>query len=198
MGSDLEAHFRFAGAWEMISPDVGVAALMNELLHGRKGDVEVIIADDLGMLDGPLENVPEGGGRRMSRGRAADIAIVGLGCRFPGATDLFSFWANSLANLDQTREVPADRWPLEQFYDPGSSANDRVIAAAAVISTRRFRLTPVGQGIMPLAVAGGEPEQFLVLDTARAALADAGIDRGTARPRARRGRHRPGQLLQPG
>ena len=31
---------------------------------------------------------------------------------------------------------------------------------------------------MPLAVAGGEPEQFLVLDAARAALADAGLADG--------------------
>ena len=42
---------------------------------------------------------------------------------------------------------------------------------------------PAAYGIMPLAVAGGEPEQFLVLDAARAALADAamtpgGLDRG--------------------
>ena len=29
---------------------------------------------------------------------------------------------------------------------------------------------------MPLAVQGGEPEQFLVLDAAHAALADAGMD----------------------
>ena len=39
----------------------------------------------------------------MSRGRADDIALVGMACRFPGAPDLFAFWANILANQDATR-----------------------------------------------------------------------------------------------
>ena len=39
---------------------------------------------------------------------------------------------------------------------------------------------PARQGIMPRAVAGGEPEQFLMLDTARAALLDAGMPDGPA------------------
>ena len=51
---------------------------------------------------------------------------------------------------------------------------------------------------MPLAVEGGEPEQFLVLDAARAALADAGMAGGLAGRSPGRGRDRPGQLLQPG
>ncbi len=50
---------------------------------------------------------------------------------------------------------------------------------------------------MPNAVDGGEPEQFLVLDAARAALADAGLADGIARRSAGRGDHRPGELLQP-
>ena len=39
----------------MISPEVGVAALVNELVRGRKGEVEVVLAADLGTLDAPLE-----------------------------------------------------------------------------------------------------------------------------------------------
>ncbi len=33
----------------------------------------------------------------MSRGGALDIAIVGMGCRFPGAPDLFAYWEDVLA-----------------------------------------------------------------------------------------------------
>jgi hypothetical protein len=32
-----------------------VAALVNELMRGRKGEVEVVLAGDLGTLDAPLE-----------------------------------------------------------------------------------------------------------------------------------------------
>ena len=42
----------------------------------------------------------------MRRGRACEIALVGMSCRFPGAPDLFAFWANVLANRDMTRELP--------------------------------------------------------------------------------------------
>jgi acyl transferase domain-containing protein/NAD(P)-dependent dehydrogenase (short-subunit alcohol dehydrogenase family)/acyl carrier protein len=54
MVSDLEAHLGARGLG-MISPEAGVAALMDELARGRKGDVEVILAGELGKLDAPLE-----------------------------------------------------------------------------------------------------------------------------------------------
>ena len=54
MVSDLEDHLGSTGLG-MISPEAGVAALVNELLHGRKGEVEVVLAGDLGTLDAPLE-----------------------------------------------------------------------------------------------------------------------------------------------
>ena len=133
----------------------------------------------------------------MRRGRAHDIAIVGMGCRFPGAPDLFAFWANILANRDCTREVPADRWPLATFHDPESRANDRVACRRGGYLESPIAFDPAAHGIMPLAVAGGEPEQFLVLDAAPAALADAGLDPGPPRRPAGRGGHRPGELLQP-
>ena len=36
----------------------------------------------------------------MSRGRPLEVAIVGMGCRFPGAPDLFAYWENFLAGRD--------------------------------------------------------------------------------------------------
>lgn len=110
------------------------------------------------------------------RGRLLDIAIVGMGCRFPGAADLFAYWANILANRDQIRDVPADRWPINIFHDPDSTANDRVSSRRGGYIDAPVPFDPSEHGIMPLAVEGGEPEQFLVLDAARAALADANLD----------------------
>src|SRR5689334_6559113 len=113
----------------------------------------------------------------MRHGRARDIAIVGLGCRFPGAADLYAFWANILANRDVLREVPADRWPVDTFHDPGSGANDRVCCRRGGYLDSPVAFDASEHGIMPRAAAGGEPEQFLVLAAARTALADAAIDR---------------------
>ncbi len=56
MVSDLERHLGARGLGT-IAPEAGVAALMDELTRGRKGEVEVVLAGDLGTLDAPLECV---------------------------------------------------------------------------------------------------------------------------------------------
>ena len=109
----------------------------------------------------------------MRRGRAYDIALVGMSCRFPGAPDLFAFWANILSNRDMTREVPAQRRPLEAFRDLDSRGNDRVACRRGYYIDTPVQFDPDAYGKMPLRDSEGEPEQFLVLDSARAALADA-------------------------
>jgi acyl transferase domain-containing protein/phosphopantetheinyl transferase (holo-ACP synthase) len=107
-----------------------------------------------------------------------DVAIVGMACRFPGAGDLATFWANILAGRDATREVPADRWDPAEFFDPRSKSNDRVPGRRGGYLDDPIPFDPHAFGIMPVAVDGGEPEQFLVLDAARSALADAGLPEG--------------------
>ena len=60
MVSQLESHLGSRGLG-MISPESGGSLLVNELRHGRKGDVEVIYSGDLGTLELPIpaETVPE-------------------------------------------------------------------------------------------------------------------------------------------
>lgn len=112
------------------------------------------------------------------RGRPLDVAIVGMACRFPGARDLVAFWSNILQGRDATRDVPSDRWDSAVFFDPDSTANDRVYCHRGGFLDEPVEFDPSAFGIMPLVVEGGEPEQFLVLDAARAALVDAGMPNG--------------------
>ena len=51
--------------------------------------------------------------------RREPIAIVGMSCRFPGAQNVDEFWDNLLNQVDSVREIPADRWDIDQFYDAG-------------------------------------------------------------------------------
>ncbi len=115
--------------------------------------------------------------RRRRRG-PLDVAIVGMACRFPGAGDLFAFGENILAGVDATSDVPPDRWPSAEFFDPASAANDRVACRRGGYLESPIPFDPAAHGIMPHAVDGGEPEQFVILDAARAALADAGLAGG--------------------
>ncbi len=112
--------------------------------------------------------------RKRKRG-AYDIAIIGMACRFPGARDLSSFWENIIAGRDLTVDVPPDRWDSKTFFDPQDPSNDRVNCRRGGYLEGPISFDPTSYGIMPRTVAGSEPEQFLVLDAAREALADAGI-----------------------
>jgi acyl transferase domain-containing protein/phosphopantetheinyl transferase len=111
----------------------------------------------------------------MKRGRPLQIAIVGMGCHFPGARDLTTFWENILAGKDWTREVPPDRWDPRIFCDAASSASDRVPCSRGGYLDSPLRFDAAAHGIMPRTVLGGEPEQFLVLEAAMAALDDAAL-----------------------
>ena len=114
----------------------------------------------------------------MKSPRPLDVAIIGMACRFPGAGDLFAYWENLVAGRDAIGDVPADRWDPAVFFDPESTANDRVYSKRGGYLSAPIPFDPAEHGIMPNAVDGGEPEQFLVLDAAKAALADAGLAEG--------------------
>ena len=155
MVSELEDHLGSPGLG-MIPPSSAGGCCSNELLYGRKGEVEVVLAGDLGTLDdaaGAHQRLD--GGRPMRPGRGHDIAIVGMACRFPGARDLFAFWANILANRDVTRDVPAERWAA------GRLLTIRTRAPTTASACRRggyldtpIPFDPAAHGIMPLAVEG--------------------------------------------
>ncbi len=102
-----------------------------------------------------------------------DVAIIGMACVFPKAPDLAAFWRNIQAGVDAITDVPANRWdPL--YYDPASSAPDRVYARRGGFIDDFANFDAARFGIMPAAAKATEPEQLLALQVAADALADAG------------------------
>ena len=71
---------------------------------------------------------------------------------------------------------------------PSPPTNDRVYCKKGGFIGELATFDPLAHGVMPLAVDGGEPDQWLALQVAHEALADAGygegeeIPSGTARP----------------
>jgi acyl transferase domain-containing protein len=54
---------------------------------------------------------------RLERAQREPIAIIGIGCRFPGgASDPEAFWRLLHDGVDTVREVPADRWDRDAWY----------------------------------------------------------------------------------
>ena len=55
----------------------------------------------------------------VEREKTEPIAVIGMGMRFPGsANDAQSFWQMLRDGVDATRDIPADRWDMDAFYDP--------------------------------------------------------------------------------
>ena len=103
-----------------------------------------------------------------------DIAIVGMSCLFAGAPDLDTYWRNIVSKFDAVSDPPADEWDPNIFYDPESKSNDRVYCKKGGYIGDLSQFRPMDFGVMPIAVDGGEPDQWLALRVAQEALLDAG------------------------
>lgn len=58
--------------------------------------------------------------------RREPIAIVGIGCRFPGAADPDSYWRLLVSGKDAITEIPKDRFDLDAFFDPRPATPGKV------------------------------------------------------------------------
>ena len=114
----------------------------------------------------------------MAEPRPDRIAVVGMGCVFPGAPTVDQLWSNVCEGVDAIAEVPPDRWdPV--FYDPppegtapGAHPDRFYCRRGGFVDDAAF--DPAAFGVMPITVDGGEPDQFIALAQAAAALADSG------------------------
>ncbi|KJK54079.1 type I polyketide synthase [Streptomyces sp. NRRL F-4428] len=108
-----------------------------------------------------------------------DIAIVGLGCRFPGARDIRAYWKLLMGGERQFSAVPADRWNHDPFYDPGNpSAPHTAYTDQVAFLDDVDRFDALHYGVPPARARAMDPQHRLMLDVTREALDDAGLGRG--------------------
>ena len=104
------------------------------------------------------------------------IAIVGMGCRFPGgADDPERCWELLREGRDATREVPADRWDADAYYDPDPEAVGKMITRRGGFLDRVDLFDPAFFGISPREAQTLDPQQRLLLEVAWEALEDGGL-----------------------
>jgi acyl transferase domain-containing protein/NADPH:quinone reductase-like Zn-dependent oxidoreductase/acyl carrier protein len=104
------------------------------------------------------------------------IAIIGIGCRFPGAAaGPESFWRLISEGLDATSEVPADRWSRRVFYDGAGVAPGRSITCRGGFISDIDLFDAEFFGISPREAIRMDPQQRWLLETAWEAIEDAGL-----------------------
>ncbi len=113
---------------------------------------------------------------------ADPVAVVGLGCVYPGAADVEAFWDGIVAGRDAITDAPADR--LDPCLLAELAGSDHLASPrGGFVAESALSFEPGRFGIMPVAAADAEPDQLLALKTAAAALDDAGGLEGVARDR---------------
>ncbi len=104
------------------------------------------------------------------------IAIVGIGCRFPGGVnDTESLWKLLVEAREAVCEIPPDRWNLDRFYDPEPGILSKSIAKRGGFIEGIDQFDPQFFGISPREAPYVDPQHRLVLETAWEAIEDAGI-----------------------
>ncbi|MCY1023219.1 type I polyketide synthase [Pyxidicoccus sp. MSG2] len=104
------------------------------------------------------------------------IAIIGMGCRFPGASRPEAFWKMLTGGVDAVGEIPKDRWDISTFYD---ASPDR--PGKATTKWGGFVNQPLGAfdalffGMSPREAAYLDPMQRWLLEVAWEAMEDAGF-----------------------
>ena len=103
------------------------------------------------------------------------IAIIGIGCRFPGgANSPEAFWKLLRDGVDAITEVPADRWNADSFYDPDPAKRGKMRSRWGGFVDKIDEFDAEFFGISPREASSMDPQQRLLLEVAWEALEDGG------------------------
>jgi acyl transferase domain-containing protein/thioesterase domain-containing protein len=106
------------------------------------------------------------------------IAIVGLGCRYPGGVvDSESYWDLLKNGREAIIETPEGRWDVAAYYDENPDAPGKVYTTKGgflkqpidTFDPQFFRISPKEAQVM-------DPQQRLLLEVSWEALENAGLD----------------------
>ena len=110
------------------------------------------------------------------------VAIVGIGCRFPGgASDPETFWNLLCEGRSVISEIPDDRWSLEGFFDPEPDKPNRSYSRWGGFLDDIGNFDPDFFGLSIRETEAMDPQQRLLLMTGVEAIQDAGLKQSDLR-----------------
>jgi acyl transferase domain-containing protein/acyl carrier protein len=108
--------------------------------------------------------------------RAEPIAIIGMGCRFPGGADHpAAYWRMLCGGVDAICEVPGERWDVDEFYDPDTAAPIKLNTRWGGFLDGVEDFDADFFGISPREAVRVDPQHRLLLEVAWETLESAGI-----------------------
>ena len=110
---------------------------------------------------------------RTTSASAAPLAIIGIGCLFPGAEDSSTYWANIREGIDAISDIPATHWRVEDYHNQDPKSPDMTYGRrGGFLSEVPFN--PMEYNIPPSTLEAIDSSQLLGLVATGQALKDAG------------------------
>lgn len=149
--------------------ELGVGAEVPATLamdHPRLSDVVDYLLDDvLGLGEQSSAGSGPAPASVVTARTDEPIAIVAVSCRFPGAPDPEAFWEVLSGGVDAIREVPEDRFDVDEFYDPDPETPGKIYSRFGGFLDGIDGFDPEFFGISPREAVWIEPQQRLMLET---------------------------------
>ncbi|MDG2332724.1 MAG: beta-ketoacyl synthase N-terminal-like domain-containing protein [Myxococcota bacterium] len=110
---------------------------------------------------------------------AFPIALVGIGCRFPGARGPEELWRTLIERRCSVGDVPQHRidlgYSVEHYFDPRARIPGRISSIKAGFVEHPEKFDPVRFGLTPRDAAAMEPQARMMLEVTWDAIEDAGL-----------------------
>ncbi|MEO1427762.1 MAG: aminotransferase class III-fold pyridoxal phosphate-dependent enzyme [Cyanobacteria bacterium J06633_8] len=103
------------------------------------------------------------------------IAIIGMGCSFPGGANTpEKFWELLQGNTSAREEIPSERWNIDEYYDPERETAGKIVTRYGHFVKSVDQFDPEFFGISPRESAAIDPQHRLLLEVSWQALERAG------------------------
>ncbi len=112
----------------------------------------------------------------MERAECEPIAIIGMGCRFPGNADNpDKFWELLLNGTDAIVDVPADRWDVDAYYDSKVMVPGKIRFKQGGFLNEIDKFDAVFFGISRREAESMDPQHRILLEVCWESIENAGI-----------------------
>ncbi|XP_061853114.1 uncharacterized protein LOC133625531 [Colius striatus] len=104
-----------------------------------------------------------------------EIAIVGIGCNFPGGDGIDNFWKVLEEGKNCTVEIPPERFNAKDWYDPDDNKPGKICTTRAALLDEFNSFDNHLFGINNMEAERMDPQQKLLIECTYKALEDAGV-----------------------
>jgi acyl transferase domain-containing protein/acyl carrier protein len=113
---------------------------------------------------------------KFERQQTEPIAIIGMGCRFPGGANTPDmFWQLLQNGVDAIQEVPSQRWDMNAYHGSNSETASKVSTLqGGFLDVEVDGFDADFFGLAPREIVNMDPQQRLILEVAWEALENAG------------------------